>query len=184
MALYTVHAPRSAEGAATDPADLVFVKDGFCWPALFIPLVWLVWRRLWLVLLLYVVGLVGLSILSGLAGDTASTAVTLLFAVWFALEANGLRRWTLERTGRGMVGVVEGRTAETAECRWFAAAEASVPVVRSAPAPSAPRPPAAADAAAAKMSPPSPPPAPKVPPPPRPAEPGIVGLFPAPGARP
>src|SRR5690606_35961932 len=133
--------------------------------------------------------LIGLGLLSGLAGNTASKAVMLLFAVWFALEANGLRRWTLERTGRGMIGVVEGRTAETAECRWFAAAEASAPVVRPAPppppAPSAPRPPAPTEATAAKISPPSPPPAPKMPPPPpRPAEPGIVGLFPSPGGRP
>jgi len=179
MTLYTVHAPRGPEGAAPDPAGLVFVKDGFCWPALFIPLVWLVWRRLWLVLLFYVVGALALSTVSGLAGGTASLLVMLLFALWFALEANGLRRWTLERTGRPIVGVVEGETLLAAERRWFAAADGPPPAVRPAasprPAPSAP--PSAT--AAAKISPPPPPP----PPPPRSAEPGIVGLFPSPGGR-
>ena len=49
----------------------------------------------------------------------------ILFAFWFALEANGLRRWTLERRGYVLVGVVEGRTLEEAERRFFAEAGAT-----------------------------------------------------------
>ena len=171
MTVYTVHAPRLAEGETPDPAELVFVKDGFCWPALFIPVVWLIWRGLWLALLVYLVLAVALGLLSGLAGSDASTAVMILFALWFALEANGIRRWTLERHRYRLVGVVEGRTPEEAERRFFDEA-AGLPV---APQPPAAVPPPAPAAAA-------PPPAAPVAPPPRPKRPSaIVGLFPTPG---
>ena len=170
MTLFTVHAPSPPDGAAVDPAELVFVKDGFSWPALLIPPIWLVWRRLWLTLLIWAVAVVVLSILSGLAGSDASTAVMILFGFWFALEANGFRRWTLERRGYALVDVVEGRTLVEAEWRFFAqagdagaglVAPSSMPVQRPVQAPWAP-----------------------VAPPVRPrSEAGIVGLFPNPGHR-
>jgi hypothetical protein len=172
MTLYTVHAPKAAAGdAAADPADLVFVKDGFCWPALFVPVVWLVWRGLWLALLLYLVLAIGLGILSGLGGSDISAAVMVLFSVWFALEANGLRRWTLERHRHVLVGVVEGRDVAEAERRYFAEIAESGPV---SPGPDA-------VTATAVIAAPPPPPAPPPPLPPR-REPGIVGLFPTPRA--
>lgn len=171
MTLYTVHAPKTPDGAAVDPSELVFVKDGFSWPALFIAPVWLVWHRLWLTLLIWVVAVIVLSILSGLAGSDASTAVMILFAFWFALEANGFRRWTLERRGYVLAGVVEGRRLEDAERRFYAEAgvEAGASVAMPSPSP------------ATGASRPSPSPAP--PPPPPPPRSGIVGLFPAPGHR-
>lgn len=178
MTIFTVHAPGTADGAAVDPAELVFVKDGFSWPALLIPPVWLVWHRLWLTLLIWVVAVIVLSMLLGLAGSDASTAVTVLFAFWFALEANGLRRWTLERRGYVLVGVVEGRTVVEAERRFFA--EAAHGDGASVAAPSMPPPPPSPIVSA-----PAQPPWPSVQPPVHPprAEPGIVGLFPAPGHR-
>ena len=57
MAIYTIHAP-SAGRRPDDPTAFVAIKDGFCWPALFIPLVWTVYRRLWVVLCLAILGLV------------------------------------------------------------------------------------------------------------------------------
>ena len=175
MAVYTVHAPRLPEGETPDPAELVFIKDGFCWPALFIPLVWLIWRGLWLTLLLYLVLAIGLGMLSALAGSDASTAVTVLFALWFALEANGLRRWTVERRRYALVGVVEGRSLEEAERRFFAEADETrvVPVVTAAAPPPQPQTPDAASPPAAPQR-PAPPPLPK-------RRPAIVGLFPTPG---
>jgi hypothetical protein len=162
MALYTVHVPASPGGAAADPLDFVFVKDGFCWPALFIPVFWLIFRRLWLVLLIYLAALAVLAVLGSFAGDTASSALIVLFALYFALEANGLRRWTIERRGGRLIGVVEARSREEAERRFFAAwvgaaAPAAVPPVTAPP----------------RMAPP---------PPPAPGAPEVVGLFPAPGA--
>ncbi len=189
MTIFTVHAPPAADGVAADPAGFVFVKDGFSWPALFIPPVWLIWNRLWLTLLIWVVAIVVLSILAGVPAPDASTAVMILFGVWFALEANGFRRWTLERRGYVLVGVVEGRRIEDAERRFFAeAASADV-----SPGPAASVPPSATPArssasflpSSAAAQPSVQPPWTPVPPPVHPprAGPGIVGLFPAPGHR-
>ena len=111
MTLYTVHAPMKPDGVAVDPAELVFVKDGFSWPALLIPPVWLIYRRLWLTLLIWLVAVIVLGTLAGFAGTDASTAVMILFAFWFALEANGFRRWTLERRRHALVGVGRGSDA-------------------------------------------------------------------------
>jgi hypothetical protein len=171
MTLYTIHAPPAPDGIAVDPSALVFVKDGFSWPALLIPPVWLVWHRLWLTLLIWVVAVIVLSILAGFAGSDASTAVMILFGFWFALEANGFRRWTLERRGYALIAVVEGRTVVEAERRFFAeAGDAGAEPVAPALAP---------------VQSPVQAPWPSVAPPvhaPR-AGPGIVGLFPAPGHR-
>ena len=56
MTVYTVHEPPPREGQADADTDrFVFVRDGFdFWAFLFGPL-WMIWRRLWLVLLLYVI---------------------------------------------------------------------------------------------------------------------------------
>ena len=169
MALYTVHAPQKPDGVALDPGELVFVKDGFSFAALLIPPVWLVWRRLWLTLLIWVVAVIVLGTLAGFAGSTALSAVMILFAFWFALEANGFRRWTLERRRHALVGVVEGRTLAEAERRFFSGTDLADLANR----PAAPAPGLAVRATTASQPAPSPPP--------RRPEPGIVGLFPAPG---
>ena len=41
---------------------LAFVKDGFSWPALFVPLLWLIYHRMWIELI--VLGLVYLALRS------------------------------------------------------------------------------------------------------------------------
>jgi hypothetical protein len=163
MALYTVHAPKKADGAAVEPAELIFIKDGFCWPALFIPVIWLIYRRLWLTLLIYLVALFVLGTLAGLAGTTASTLVMVLFAFYFALEANGLRRWTVERRRHALIGLVEGRNRDEAEVRFFT--EWPVPAEAGAPPAVAPPPPSAPSAPWKSGR----------------NEPEIVGLFPSPG---
>jgi hypothetical protein len=167
MSLYTIHAPKKPDGVAADPADFVFIKDGFCWPALFIPIIWIIYRRLWLVLLIYIVAVFVLSTLAGLAGGAASFGVLVLFALYFALEANGLRRWTYERRRHALIGVVEGRNRDEAELRFYVAAAQAGPAEDATPA--------------APASPAPPPPAPPTPWKAASGEPEVVGLFPAPG---
>jgi hypothetical protein len=171
MAIYTVLAPPD-EASAADPMKAVFVKDGFSWPALFFAAPWLVFRRMWLVLVLYLAVMIGLSIAIERSGADEAGFVVILLHILFALEANNLRRWTLERRGFRLVGVAEGRNLEEAELRHFAGLEAG------------------AAAAGAAIAPPPTPPVPPVPPvPPAPqrgpgqpsAEAGdVVGLFPSP----
>jgi hypothetical protein len=172
MAIYTVLAPAArGDEARPDPFGTVFVKDGFCWPALFIPLLWLIYRRMWLVLVLYLAAAAALTLaFRGTGGDGDFGGLILLaLHVLFALEANNLRRWTLERNGYRMVGLAEGRNLEEAEVRFFSRAEAPDPLVTVPSLPPIP------------PTPPLPPTPTRMGPMPPSAEAGdVVGLFPAP----
>jgi hypothetical protein len=165
MPVYTVHAPplRAAE-ASPDPERFVFVRDGFYFWAFLLTPLWLLWHRLWLVLLIYVVAV--LAIENGLAYSGLSAnggdLVLLFVSVLVGLEASTLWRFTLARRGFRQVGIVGGSNAETAERRFFRAWAEAAP----AQSGSAPRPPTQA-----------PPPLP-----PMPQTPDIIGLFPEPGA--
>jgi hypothetical protein len=118
MAIYTVHAPPGA-GVGERDEDIRFVKDGFSVAALLVPVIWLLWQRMWLVLLAWLAAAFLVSRLAYFAGDTAAVVVGLVFAVWFALEARTMLRWTLARRGYVMIGVVEGVDREAAERRFF-----------------------------------------------------------------
>jgi hypothetical protein len=166
VTLYTVNAPPPRDGTTADPADLVFIKDGFCWPALFFPEIWLIVRRLWLVLILYVVVAVALIALSRVMSGDWPGLLIVLARFLFALEANGLRRWTLERHGYRLVGVAEGRGLEEAELRFFSEWSEG----------------ASAPKAETPMVPPPPPsPPPQQPWQPTPEDGGVVGMFPTAG---
>jgi hypothetical protein len=169
MAVYTVHEPplRAAEASA-DPDRFVFVRDGFNFWAFLLPPLWMLWHRLWLVLVIYLIVVAGIQNVMHFAGvGAAGTALAMLLIAFLAgIEASTLRRFTLARRGYRQVGIVGGSNAEAAERRFFDAW---------------------ANAAAGKPSGPSasasvPPPLPSLPRvPPAPA-PDIVGLFPEPGA--
>ena len=124
MAVYTVHEPLPRKNEASAAPDrFLFVRDGFYfWAFLFGPL-WMLWRRLWIVALLYFSLAVGLQI--GLWALSATGQVK--FFVWLLLhlligfEAGTLRRWTLTRRGWKNVGVVVGDEMDTAERNFFAA---------------------------------------------------------------
>ena len=118
MPLYTVLAPPAGAGRP-EPMDYVFVKDGVSWPALFIPELWLLFRRMWVVLLVYLAVLL-LALATGrLVGGPLSPAFLTLAHLWFALEGNELRRWTLRRRGYRLVDVVQGGRLADAEMRFF-----------------------------------------------------------------
>ena len=85
MPVYTVHEPPPRD--SDDPADaadrFVFVRDKFSmWAFLFAPL-WMVWRRLWLALLLYVVAMTLLQ--AALWALGASTPVKFIVGALVAL---------------------------------------------------------------------------------------------------
>ncbi len=128
MTVYCVLLPPGADPVRPTQAAaerVAFVKEGFCWPALFIPVIWLLWHRMWLVLLGYIAVVVAIEIavvLTGLSSDGAiHGVVAVLFALLFACEANGLRRWTLERRGWRLFGVANGSRRDEAEARFFTA---------------------------------------------------------------
>ncbi len=174
MAIYTVFAPPARDDETTsfdsDPLGFVFVKERFCWPALFFGGLWLIYRRQWLVLIGYIVVSLVISAVGTRIGGPFPGVLIVALHVLFALEANELRRWTLGRNGYRLIGIAEGRNVEEAEIRFFTEREA-----HDAGAPPAP-----------PARPAAPPPAPRKPYDPGPQTPSVeagdvVGLFPAPG---
>jgi hypothetical protein len=122
MAVYTVHEPPLRSGAlAPDPERFVFVRDGFyVWAFLLTPL-WLIWHRLWLVLLLYLVVVFGFAQAMHYAGVGVAGRLLVMTLISFliGLEASTLRRFTLTRRGWRNVGLVSGTNMEAAERRFF-----------------------------------------------------------------
>ena len=50
MKTYTVHYRPEAGVSMTGLAnDAILVKEGFSWPAFFIPFIWLIYQRMWIV---------------------------------------------------------------------------------------------------------------------------------------
>ena len=123
MPTYTVHAPPPKAGETTsDPQRFVFVRDGFyVWAFLLTPL-WLLFRRLWLVLLGYIVVSVlfgGVLVVVGAAAWLKFLG-SLLLALLVGFEAATLWRWTLSRRRWQTLGFVVGDDEENAERRFFA----------------------------------------------------------------
>jgi hypothetical protein len=116
MRAYTVHAPGGADAA---PERFAFVKDGFSWPALFVPILWTLWHRLWLALVWYIAWVLALAWVDRLAGATWATLLAVLGALFFALEANDIRRRSLASRGWRELGAASGGNLEEAEIRFF-----------------------------------------------------------------
>jgi len=121
MATFTVHARRdeTPEDAAE---NVVLVRDGFAPLALVFGGLWFLWHRMWLVLIAYILVVVGLAglIASGVIAPLGAMFLQSLLAFVVGLEASGLRRWTVERSGYQEVAVVAGQNRDEAELRYFA----------------------------------------------------------------
>ncbi|MDQ0467386.1 DUF2628 domain-containing protein [Labrys wisconsinensis] len=135
MASWSVFEPPASPPGSFEAADAsAFVKDGWCWPALLIPPVWLLWRRMWLVFLGWLGALVAINLAGRLAQapDAVTGGIEILFFLWFALEANALRRWTLAGKDWRFVGIATGSDRVEAEHRFFAS-RSTPPVVPAEP---------------------------------------------------
>jgi len=119
MRIYTV---QVRPGGPPDEPDVALIKEGFCWPALFVPLPWLIWHRLWLGLGGYIVAWLLLDAAATWLqlGDLSQTALGLGLSVLIAAEANDWRRRTLARQGFRFAGVVVADNMIAAERRVFA----------------------------------------------------------------
>jgi hypothetical protein len=145
MTLYTVLAPATKAGDTlpTDPMRVVFVKEGIAWPALFFGAIWLIVRRMWLVLAGYIVLAIVVGMIDMQIGGELPGIFMFLTHILLALEGNELRRWTLMRAGYRLVDVVEARNLEEAEIRYFAGIDGAAPIaVETAVLPIPPVPPA------------------------------------------
>ncbi len=123
MSVYTVHAPLPRKDeTSSDPERFAFVRDGFYFWAFLLGPLWMLWRRLWLVTVLYLVVAVALQVGLWALGADATTQfiVGFLLALLVGFEAGSLRRWTLTRREWRNLGVVVGDDLEMAERRFFA----------------------------------------------------------------
>src|SRR5262249_10455538 len=109
MPVYTVHQPPlRRDETESDPARIAFVRDGFSFWAFLLGPLWMLARRLWLVLLGYCVlaAAIHFALLAIAATPGVRITVSLLLAILVGLEASSLRRWTLRRRGWTDIGVV------------------------------------------------------------------------------
>ena len=118
MRVYTVHLRT---GAGQSDADAVLVKEGFCWPAFFVGILWALWHRMWLTAILFVVVLIAIDMATQLLRLDPSTsgALSLAAALLIGCTANDLRRRSLHRRGYDLTGIVAATTEDAAVRRWF-----------------------------------------------------------------
>lgn len=122
MPVYTVHGPLADGTDMRSTTDrFVFVRDGFSFWAFVLGPVWLIYRRLWLALVVYIALSVAVAVaLSWLhAGSGTRFIVVLLIAILMGLEAASLRRWTFSRGKWRLLDVVVADDEEAAERRFF-----------------------------------------------------------------
>src|SRR3546814_4094525 len=105
MRFFTLH-ERPGNGG-----DVIAVASGFSWAAALVPLLWLLWHRLWLGLAGYVVFSIVLGLVTEFGGIADPAAALIALAVGFLIgcTAADFRRWTLARRGWRLAGVEIGR---------------------------------------------------------------------------
>jgi hypothetical protein len=138
MAVYTVFEPPPSGDLMRDADRVAFVRDGFSWAAFLIPLVWLLWHRMWLVLVLWIAVVVLVQWGASLLGAPAPLIAAVATALLMGFEASSLRRWTLERRRFRFAGVVAGADRSDCERRFFAGWASGSPVASAAAPKSAP----------------------------------------------
>ncbi len=123
MAVYVVMQPPRDRAAR----DEVYVRDGFHVFGFLLPLVWLLWNRLWIETLVLLGAMLGL----GLLGESSGSAelmvgfLSLLVSIYVGIEGPALRIWALRRRGYSEWGVVEAHDRADAETRYLAESGAS-----------------------------------------------------------
>lgn len=123
MQTYTVYEKRVTSDDMDERAtELEFVREGFAWLALLVPVIWFLVHGLWRGLLLYlllttgiVVALTGLGVSEQIVGY-GGFVINLIFA----FEARDIQRAALERRGYILQAVVSGSSLADCERRFIA----------------------------------------------------------------
>jgi hypothetical protein len=116
MKIFTAHRPPQAS-----QEEAVFIKEGFSWPAFFFSVIWLVLKRLWLPLILY---LLAIALLVALAAQLSLSDSFVLIAVLalnllLGMEGNERRRRAMARRGFIEEGPFVGKDVQEAELKYF-----------------------------------------------------------------
>jgi hypothetical protein len=123
VTVYSVYEPRDPGPDIEARAEaLQFVKEGFSWPAFLVPVLWLIYFRMWIELIVFVaiLALAQLSLGGGQEeGAQLAGWVSIALSVLLGFEANDLRTASLERRGYRLIGIAEGRGRTNAELAFF-----------------------------------------------------------------
>lgn len=120
MPIYIVMEPAGSR--AVDHDRTAYVRDGFSVIALLVPVIWLLWYRLWIeAALVFAAGLALGAVGQALhANPVAVLALSLLIGLYIALEGPALRIAALRRRGWRERGVVNADNEQEAELRHLA----------------------------------------------------------------
>jgi hypothetical protein len=102
--------------------EIELVRDGFSWGAFLIPIVWVLYRRLWRIAacLVLLLGVLPLVLQEAGLNPTGIGLVNLAETLALGWFGNDFRRWELARKGYRAVDVVEARRLDDAEVRAIA----------------------------------------------------------------
>lgn len=116
--IYTVHVDPIS---SANDRGAVLVREGFCWPAMFLSVLWALSLRLWgwaLVLFVVVAGFGAAAAWWGLS-PLGQTMVLISIVALVGFNANDWHRGGLARRGYVLSGVVAGHDLASAEQRFF-----------------------------------------------------------------
>ena len=120
--LFTVHYREEASGSLTGQAeDAILVKQGFSWPAFLFAPFWLLLKRMWIVLALFLAlaGFVSALAAANWIPEDAAPFLGLGLHLLLGFEGNDLYRWTLARRRFKERAVVAAENRLAAERRYF-----------------------------------------------------------------
>lgn len=120
MRTYSVFEPEVPPGTLEEDAQaLVFVRHGWSLAALFFPMIWMVVRRLWWVLVLYVLAMIALQILSNAVPTLVTVAISVALALIIMIEAGQLRLESMAAKGYREIAVLQAKNQRDAERIFF-----------------------------------------------------------------
>ncbi|MEM7400235.1 MAG: DUF2628 domain-containing protein [Pseudomonadota bacterium] len=121
MTVYSVYEPGNDADVEARAAKIALVKEGIAWLALIVPILWLIYHRMWLELIAFLAVFLSLPLIfgSGPTGQQLAGWASLGLTILFAFEANDLRSWALRRRGFTFAGTTWGRDRVEAETRFF-----------------------------------------------------------------
>jgi glutamine amidotransferase len=120
MHIYTIHEHPGLAPGDRDP-EAVFIREGFCVPAVIFSIFWLLWYRLWREAVLFGV-LMTVAVLVALsvnAPDMTNHVIRGVFSVALGVFAYDLRRAALARKGYREAGVASGGNTEEASMEYL-----------------------------------------------------------------
>lgn len=124
MKSYTVFLPphdgflSTEERALAQAEDMVLVKEGFFWLAFLVPILWLLFNRMWLYAFSYIVAIIALTLLTDrVLGFSDMQQIILMVgtSLIIGFEAHGLKANALKKRGWREAGVAVGRNRDEAE---------------------------------------------------------------------